>query len=240
MGSRRIYLRLSVLSAFVVVLSSIGFAQGWRIDSAEYGGAAPRRVDVTGQLINLVRGGASIQINNETMGVDPAPGEVKYLHIRASRPDGRVQDFQFREHEYLDPRMFMAEDRDRREEHHDHDRDRGPEQGEGHRDRDHDRGPVWGRGARPDRGACFYKDFNFSGDYFCMAAGQSYGYLRPGFNDQITSIRVFHAEVIIFNDRDFRGVSGETHRSIGDLRNWRLPTDPRRSWNDKVSSVQVN
>ena len=72
-----------------------------------------------------------------------------------------------------------------------------------------------------------------------MSPGQSFAYLPPGFNDRITSIRVIRAEVAIYNDRDFRGVNAATRRNIGDLRNWRLPTDRRRSWNDRVSSIQV-
>ncbi len=227
MGSRRIFLRLVILSMFIVALSSLGFAQGWQIVSAEYG-AGNRRIDVTRRVRHLLRDNGNVPVDNDAMGGDPAPGEVKSLHIRATRPDGRFQDFNFREHESFNAGMFVAgpdeEDRDR------------------DRDRDHDRGPgpVWGRGPRPSRGACFYKDINFGGDYFCMTAGQAYGYLPPGFNDKISAIRVFHAEVIIFNDHDFHGVSGQTRRNIGDLRNWRLPSDPGRSWNDRVSSLQVN
>ena len=101
-------------------------------------------------------------------------------------------------------------------------------------------GLVWGHGPRPGRGACFYKDVNFGGEYFCMQAGQAYGYLPPGFNDKISSIRVFHASVSFFNDHDFTGVSGQTRRSLSNLKAWPLPTDPRRTWNDRISSIQVN
>jgi hypothetical protein len=228
MGSGRIYLRLLVISVFVSAFSCMSFGQGYRIDSAIYGGAAPRRVDVTDRVRDLVRGGGSIRITNETMGVgDPAPGEVKYLRIHASR-DGRGQDFEFREKEYFDAGLFRG--------------GRGGPGPDGPRD---DRGgpggpgPIWGRGPRPSRGACFYRDLDFRGDYFCMDAGQSYGFLPAGFNDSITSVKVFRAEVVLYNDRDFRGMNGATRRSIGDLRNWRLPSDPRRSWNDRVSSIQV-
>jgi hypothetical protein len=30
----------------------------------------------------------------------------------------------------------------------------------------------WGRPAAPRAGACFYRDANFQGDYFCLSAGQ--------------------------------------------------------------------
>ena len=231
MGSRRIYLRLLVLSVFVIALSGLSFAQGFWIESAIYGGAAPRRVDVTNQVRELVRGGGSIRITNETMGVgDPAPGEVKFLRIHASGPDGRPRDFEFREKEYFDGGLFRGGPR-------------GPEgPGPGYGPGPGGPGgpgPVWGRGPRPRRGACFYRDLNFSGDYFCMNAGESFAFLPPGFNDRITSIKVFRAEVVLYNDRDFRGLNAASRRSIGDLRNWRLPRDPHRSWNDRVSSIQV-
>jgi hypothetical protein len=100
-------------------------------------------------------------------------------------------------------------------------------------------GLVWGRGPRPGRGACFYRDANFGGDYFCMKAGESYGYLPPGFNDKISSIRTFRAGVVFFNDHDFTGVRAETRRSLSNLKAWPLPTDPRKTWNDRISSIQV-
>jgi hypothetical protein len=223
MGSRRTYLRLIILSVFVLAFSSLGLAQGWQIMTADYG-AGGRRIDVTRRVMELMRDAGNFPINNETLGGDPAPGEGKALHIHASRPDGRVQDFDYREGERFDAGMFM----------------RGPGgPGEGFRGGGPGPGPVWGRGPRPRRGACFYRDLNFSGDYFCMTPGQSFGFLPPGFNDRITSIKIFRAEVVLYNDRDFRGVNGASRRSIGDLRNWRLPSDPRRSWNDRVSSIQV-
>ena len=30
--------------------------------------------------------------------------------------------------------------------------------------------PRWGRPAQPRDGACFYRDQNYSGEYFCIAA----------------------------------------------------------------------
>jgi hypothetical protein len=101
-------------------------------------------------------------------------------------------------------------------------------------------GPVWGHGARPHRGACFFKDVDFGGEYFCVRAGQSYGYLPPGFNDKISSIQVYRSAVSFFADRDFGGASGQTRRSLSNLKAWPLPTDPRRTWNDRISSIQVN
>ena len=101
--------------------------------------------------------------------------------------------------------------------------------------------PGWGQGPRPRQGACFYQNPDFGGQYFCLRAGGAYPSLPPGFNDRISSIRLFGAsQVSIFNDTNYRGVSARTRRDIRDLRNWRLPTDPRRTWNDRVSSIRVD
>ncbi len=64
--------------------------------------------------------------------------------------------------------------------------------------------PQWGRGRPPGRGACFYKDADFRNVYFCMSEGQRYNSLPRGFNDQISSIRIFGStSVRIFNDTNF-------------------------------------
>jgi hypothetical protein len=94
-----------------------------------------------------------------------------------------------------------------------------------------DRTPVWGRGeAMPREGACFYEDANFRGQYFCVPRGATYTALPRGFNDKISSIRVFGAEVRIFQDRDFRGRSREIRSDMANLRG---------DWKDDVSSIRV-
>ncbi len=54
--------------------------------------------------------------------------------------------------------------------------------------------------------------------------------LPRGFNDRISSVRVFGSAVQIFRDSDFRGRSTEIRRDVSDLRG---------SWKDTVSSVRV-
>lgn len=91
--------------------------------------------------------------------------------------------------------------------------------------------PSWGHGQPlPRHGACFYEDANYRGEYFCVERGQSFASLPRGFNDRISSIRVFDAHVRIFQDHDYRGRSREIR---GDER------DLRGSWRDVVSSVRV-
>jgi hypothetical protein len=204
--------------ACLVAAARPASAQRWEIERAEYG-VPGRMADVTDIMRDLVNSGQPrVQVGNYTMRGDPAEGVPKILRIFARTPNGGQRDFTFREYEYIELYYFREGGGFR------------PMQGP----------PAWGRGRRPNAGACFYRDTNFSGDYFCMNRGMSYDSLPPGFNDRITSIRIYGgAEVTIFNDTVFRGVNGSTRESIQDLRYWRLPTDPNRSWNDRVSSIQV-
>jgi hypothetical protein len=94
-----------------------------------------------------------------------------------------------------------------------------------------DRAPVWGRNEpMPREGACFYEDANFRGQYFCVPRGATYNALPRGFNDKISSIRLFGSEVRIFQDRDFHGRSSEVRTDTPNLRG---------NWSDNVSSIRV-
>ena len=92
------------------------------------------------------------------------------------------------------------------------------------------RPPVWGRAELPREGACFFKDANFRGQSFCVPRGGSYRSLPRGFNDQISSIRVQGASVLIFSDVDY---GGRAKRVESDL----ASVGP--VWNDRVSSIRV-
>jgi hypothetical protein len=91
--------------------------------------------------------------------------------------------------------------------------------------------PVWGRNQQlPREGACFYEDADFRGQYFCLPRGATYTALPRGFNDRISSVRVINAEVVLFQNEDFRGRSREVRSSLRDLRG---------TWRDTVSSIRV-
>jgi hypothetical protein len=93
--------------------------------------------------------------------------------------------------------------------------------------------PRWGRTGTPRAGACFYRDFNFRGDYFCAAPGEHIAFLTGGMNDQISSIRTFgDTEVTLFQDARFRG---RWTRLEGDVRNLRS-----EGWNDRLSSIRIS
>lgn len=98
----------------------------------------------------------------------------------------------------------------------------------------------WGRPTPPRMGACFYRDADFRGDYFCLKVGERWPQMPPGFNDQISSIRVFHgARVRIFNNDNFNGINVRINRDIDTLARIRLPDNPSKSWNDRISSIAV-
>ena len=91
--------------------------------------------------------------------------------------------------------------------------------------------PVWGRNQRiPREGACFYEHADFRGEYFCVARGATYDALPRGFNDRISSVRLFNAEVRLFQNEGFRGRSREVRSDLRDLRG---------TWRDTVSSIRV-
>ena len=94
-----------------------------------------------------------------------------------------------------------------------------------------DRAPVWGRNEpMPREGACFYEDTDFRGQYFCAPRGAVYTALPRGFNDRISSIRLFGSGVRIFQDRNFEGRSTDIRSDTPNLRG---------NWRDNVSSIRV-
>jgi len=49
----------------------------------------------------------------------------------------------------------------------------------------------WGREPFPGNGACFFRDVEFRGEYFCLPSGEDVGRLPNEMNDAISSIRLF-------------------------------------------------
>ena len=99
----------------------------------------------------------------------------------------------------------------------------------------------WGRPHPPRMGACFYKEAGFNGDYFCLKVNERWPNMPGGFNDKISSIRVFNgARVRVFQDSDFRGRSLRIDHDIDNLKEIRLPDNPSKSWNDRISAIAVH
>ena len=94
---------------------------------------------------------------------------------------------------------------------------------------------------QPRNGACFFRETNYSADYFCMERGTSFAFLPNGFNDQISSMRLHGGSTVVaFSDGDFRGVSVVFRHSIVDLRNVRLRGSDNKTWNNRISSIRVD
>ena len=90
----------------------------------------------------------------------------------------------------------------------------------------------WGHEREPRAGACFYRDADFRGEYFCVESGRSVSEMPRGMNDQISSIRIYGpAEVFVYRDHRFSGRSSRFDRDIRNLR--------RENWNDLISSIEV-
>jgi hypothetical protein len=88
---------------------------GWRIIRAEYG-YRTQRADVTNLLIDqITRGGENgqVYVNDGPMGGDPAQGHEKTLYVRARNRNGEERVFEFKQHSYLDVRMFDVRRGDR-------------------------------------------------------------------------------------------------------------------------------
>jgi beta/gamma crystallin/peptidase inhibitor family I36 len=90
--------------------------------------------------------------------------------------------------------------------------------------------PTWGHERPPREGACFYEDKDFQGRSFCARRGATYASLASGFNDRITSIRLFGSNVRLFENENFGGKSTEIKSDVRNLKG---------HWNDKVSSIRV-
>ena len=90
----------------------------------------------------------------------------------------------------------------------------------------------WGRPSAPRAGACFFRDANFQGDYFCAPAGDEIPSLPGRMNDEISSIRTFGgAEVTIYQSNNF---GGRSTRFMSDVSNLQ-----QQGWNDRLSSIRV-
>jgi hypothetical protein len=134
---------LIVLAILVIGATMFGAGvgaqdEGWRIIRAEYG-YRTQRADVTNLLIDqITRGGENgqIYVNDGPMGGDPAQGHEKTLYVRAKNRNGEERVFEFRQHSYVDVRMFDVRrgDRDDRQGNHgDRDRDRNRDRGDSDR-----------------------------------------------------------------------------------------------------------
>jgi hypothetical protein len=108
-----------------------------------------------------------------------------------------------------------------------------------------DDGPEWwhsgsqGPSNRPHSGACFFKNVNFTGEYFCSERGANIRQVR--LDDEISSIQILgRATVTFYKDPNFSGPQATTDRSISDLHHWRMPNNPNLNWDNRISSARID
>jgi Peptidase inhibitor family I36 len=98
--------------------------------------------------------------------------------------------------------------------------------------------PSWNHRPNPHRGACIYTSRNFTGNHFCVRAGDRLPKLPGNFGDNVSSVQIFGgARIQLFNDRNFSNGDVRLNRSVSDLRN--VPFRGGHTWNNRVSSVIV-
>jgi peptidase inhibitor family I36 len=109
-------------------------------------------------------------------------------------------------------------------------------------DRDHDlnrdRVRDW-QNRDPQEGACFYKEANFNGDRFCVQRGDRLEQVPAGFNDKISSVRLYgRVEIIVYQDRNFGGRKMRLREDVPNLQGYQV--EPGHSWNDRISSIKAH
>ncbi|MGA8764040.1 MAG: hypothetical protein WB562_14335 [Candidatus Sulfotelmatobacter sp.] len=87
--------------AWMCLFAGSAAAQGGQLVAAEYG-AGGHRVDVTQQVRAFLHDGVlQFDVNDRTLGVDPARNHVKELFIRIRHWDGKEEEFTFREYDHV-------------------------------------------------------------------------------------------------------------------------------------------
>lgn len=87
--------------ACLLLVAGSAAAQGGELVAAEYG-SGNHRVDVTPQIRSFVHDGMlRFEVNDQTLGVDPARNHVKELFIRVRHWDGQVEEFRFPEYAHV-------------------------------------------------------------------------------------------------------------------------------------------
>ena len=121
------------------------------------------------------------------------------------------------------------------------DRDRGSNSGWWDRDANAPWPPTgnWHGGRWGSGGACFYRDPNYGGSYFCLRRGEQRDSL-PGIGNDISSIRAFGgARVTVFDKTGFRGARARLRSDVSDLRQLGVSGMGNHTWNNRISSVRV-
>jgi hypothetical protein len=88
---------LVVLLECLLGFSYFAAAQGGTVVNATYG-AGNRRANVTQRVQSLMQNGTlNFRVTNDTMGMDPAPGQVKELRVQVRQWNGQTRSYTFAE-----------------------------------------------------------------------------------------------------------------------------------------------
>jgi hypothetical protein len=105
---KRFGIVLLLLLLFGLPVFTWGAPNRGEIIRAEYG-SGNHWVDVTQRVQSLNRGGVlNFRVDNDTLGVDPAPGVAKVLRLRVRRQDGTTQQLAFQENQYVTLRGYSV------------------------------------------------------------------------------------------------------------------------------------
>jgi hypothetical protein len=88
---------------------------------------------------------------------------------------------------------------------------------------------------------CIYEERDFRGRYDCFETGDEIADFgrRSGWNDRISSIRIFGvARVTLYRDINFRGDRITVDHDVADLRRVRMTSS--MNWDNQTSSLDVN
>lgn len=133
--SGMLFIAIVLVAAGAMIFSTevAGQDEPWQIMRADYG-HKELRVDVMDRLNELlarVGPNGTVEVNNQTMGGDPAPGKAKSLRIFVKNSKNETREFEINEQHFVEARLFQIHRRDRD--------DRSGRFGDRDRDRDRDR-----------------------------------------------------------------------------------------------------
>ena len=91
----------------VLMLASVAGAQQFQVVNADYG-SGRARADVTTRVRELSQRGGGFQVNNSTLGVDPAPGRTKTLRVRVTDNRGQTKTIEYGEGSFVNGAIFAG------------------------------------------------------------------------------------------------------------------------------------
>jgi hypothetical protein len=114
-GMLLIAIVLVTAGAMIFSAGVSGQEEGWQVMRADYG-HKELRVDVMDRLMDLLaRVGPSgaIEVNNQNMGGDPAPGKAKSLRIFTKNSKNETREFEINEEHFVEAHFFVIRRGDR-------------------------------------------------------------------------------------------------------------------------------